>query len=271
VLLAFPGFSGWHAGGDAWVAREIFARAAEAHGMELIIVGIGTRTAEGTSYLQRSERFGDWDGYVSERLIAELDTRFRTNGRRAAAGHSTGGWNALAFALHHPDLVDAVGASSPDPPDLDAWLLDDAGRVRPEWMGWMRAEAALGGRGQFVSWAAAWSPDDSERGFAWPVELASGALRPEVYARWQEASLASFVRTPAGRRAARKLSGAIAITAGQSDEFALFEPSERFVATLGQAEVDVRWTPTELGHFGHEERFEPLAQLIAERLGASAD
>ena len=35
--------------------------------------------------------------------------------------------------------------------------------------------------------------------------------------------------------------------------------------------IEHRWVPTELGHFGHEERFEPLAEVIAERLTADRE
>lgn len=267
VIYAFPGFSGWHARGDAWGQRALFDREGEALGVEVIVVGVGTRTAEGSSYLQRSTRFGDWDGFVSARMIAAIDQRFRTLPTRATIGHSTGGWNALAAALHHPDVFTAAAASSPDAPDLDAWLLDgDA--MRPEWLTWLRAESRLGGRGQFVSYAAAWSPDEAAAsGLAWPVDLASGALVPAVYDRWRRASLAAELRTDEGLRQARALSGRIAITTGRRDEFALFAPSERYVAALRAAAVETAWVPTDLGHFGAgPERFTPLVRFLLERV-----
>ena len=38
--------------------------------------------------------------------------------------------------------------------------------------------------GQLVSWAAEWSGDDSARGYAWPAEVGSGRLKPDVWKRW---------------------------------------------------------------------------------------
>ena len=263
VVFAFPGFSGWHAGGDAWRQRDLFDRLGEELGVEVLVVGVGTRTPEGSSYLQRSTRFGDWDGFVAQRMVAAIDQRFRTLPRRGTLGHSTGGWNALAAALHHPEVFSVAAASSPDAPDLDAWLLDGAA-MRPAWLGWLRAEARLGDRGQFVSYAAAWSPDPAQpRGFAWPVDLETGALRPEVYARWRAASLVEELRTAEGLRHARALSGRIAVTTGRADEFGLFAPSERYVEALRAAGINTAWFPTDFGHFRHgPERFGPLVRFL---------
>lgn len=263
VVLTFPGFSGWHASSDTWNARGIFEREGAAVGVEAIVVGVGTRTREGTSYLDSSARFGDWDAYVTRRLLPEIDARFRTTGVRAAVGHSTGGWNALHLAMQHPELVQVVGASAPDALDLDAWLLDAQRplHVDSDWLAWWRVEAALGQGGQFVSYAASWSPDTSPRGYAWPVDLDSGAVIPEVYAAWR-------ARSPINRLEQLKaLSGRVALTVGRHDEFRLFAPAERFALAAQAAGVELLWLPTDNGHFGNDEvRFAPLARFVMTQL-----
>ncbi|MCB9646500.1 MAG: hypothetical protein H6730_07860 [Deltaproteobacteria bacterium] len=268
VIFVFPGFSGWHANNNTWRQRALFERVGAEVGVEAILVGVSTRTPEGTSYLGSSAGFGDWDRYASRHLVEEIDARYRTLPRRGAVGHSTGGWNALALALAHPDVFSVAAASSPDALDLDAWLLDAEGTMRPKWLAWTRVEAALGGRGQMISYGAAWSPDPTAQGgFQWPVDLATGALRPEVYARWRAHSLAAALETEAGLAAARRLSGRLLITAGTKDEFGLYEPAERYAAALQAAGVEVQWLPTELGHFGGDEaRFTPVARFVYERL-----
>lgn len=273
VVLVFPGFSGWHANSNGWRARRILEREGAARGLEAIVVGVGTRTAEGTSYLDSSARFGDWDRYLTDRVLPALDQRYRTVPVRAAYGHSTGGWNAMAFATRHPDLVGVVASSSPDALDLDAWMLGPDGAIRREWLWWMRVEHDLGGPGQFTSYAAAWSPDESApRGLAWPVDFRTGALLPAVYARWQGRSPAAALSTEDGLRNARRLSGNVAVTVGRADEFGLYAPAERYVAALVQAGVEVRWLPTELGHFGaDEERWTPLLRFVVDRLAAALD
>lgn len=54
-----------------------------------------------------------WETYHLGELRALLEQEFRANGRYAVAGHSMGGFGALSYAARHPDLFDAVLASSP--------------------------------------------------------------------------------------------------------------------------------------------------------------
>ncbi len=267
VVFALPGFSGFHANNDAWRARSSFDEAAAEVGVEAIYVGVATRVVEGTSYFASSPRFGDWDAYFAHRLVPEIDQRFRTNGRRATVGHSTGGWNAIHLGIAHPELVHVVGASSPDPLDFEDWLRDGA-QLKPRWLAWLRAEEAMGGRGQFVSWAAAWSPDPTApRGFRWPADVVSGAIDETVYASWQAHSPFARLHSDAGRAGGAQLSGKLVITAGRTDEFDLFHPTARYVEALTAAGVEVAWLPTDLGHFGgDQDRWGPLARFVLRAL-----
>lgn len=259
VVFVFPGFSGHAAENDGFAARGLFDRLGAERGVEVIVVGVETRTPEGTSYLARSERFGDWERYVLERVLPEVDRRFRTAPARVAFGHSTGGWNALSLALRYPTLFAAVGASSPDPLDLDAWLLHE-GVAKPRWWHWQRAEQRLGGRGQFTSWAASWSPRGD--GFDWLFDD-QGTLRADVYARWKAASPLARLEAPG----VSSLSGRLFLTAGRRDMFDLFTPTQRFVEAARARGLAVAWVPTELDHFGAtDERFTPLVSFLLDRL-----
>jgi S-formylglutathione hydrolase FrmB len=271
VVFTFSGFGGGHAEGSAWSSRTIFDRLAGELGREVLIVSVETRVPEGSTYLQRSERFGDWETLVADRVVREIDARFRTLPQRATLGHSTGGWNALSIALRRPDVFSVACASSPDALDLDRWMLtDDRRAVRAEWVSWIRGEARLGGGGQFVSYAAAWSPDGSALGFAWPIDLETGALRRDVYDAWRRASPSAALETADGLARARRLSGRIAITSGRRDEFGIFEPAETFVTRAREAGVEIEWTPTDLGHFGElEPRFLPLVRFALAHLGTT--
>lgn len=265
VLFAFPGYSGSHVHGNAFRARARLDAISAETGIEVLFVGVETNMPEGPSYLDSSERFGDWDHYVSEHVPAVLDERFRTLSARGAIGHSTGGLNALNLALRHPDVVQTAAASSPDAPDLDVWMFDESGAVRPWIREWLRVEYALGNRGQMISYAANWSPDPSApHGYRWPVDPASGALERDVFARWRVRSPAADLATPEGLARAQRLSGRLLITTGRADEFGLFEPSEHYAAQLTEAGIEVRFIPTPWGHFDHEERLdEPFRFLLA--------
>jgi len=268
VAFALPGFSGLAAQNDGFGARALFDSLGAELGVEAIIVGVETRTPEGTSYLARSARFGDWESYFVQRVLPEIDRRYRTQPRRAVYGHSTGGWNAMSIALRFPGLFVAVGASSPDPLDLDLWLFDAHGALSPHWRAWALAERALGGRGQFTSWAASWSPRVDGLDDLLDVD---GDVRPSVLARWRAASPMSFVATPEGKESARRLSSRLFLTAGSADMFDLFRPTARFADALRAQGVDITWVPTALDHFGASDaRFTPLVRFLLERLAEPA-
>jgi pimeloyl-ACP methyl ester carboxylesterase len=268
VVFVFPGYSGLATRGNVWQRRTLFDSIGADAG-EAIFVGVRTRVAEGSSYLQRSRRFGDWDHFLAEHLVAEIDRRYRTNHRRGTIGHSTGGWMAIALATRHPDVFAAAAASSPDALDFGTWLLDPEGAIQPGFLGWMRTEDAMGGPGQFVSYGAAWSEVEgggtSRRGFAWPVDLDSGKLAPEVWARWVRASPAAELRADPTKT--KRLTGKLFLTAGTADEFGLFRPTEEYVKLLHQHGIAATWLPTDLGHFGKdEERFSPLLRGLLQAL-----
>jgi pimeloyl-ACP methyl ester carboxylesterase len=254
VVLVFPGFSGRAAENDGFSARQLFDSLGAEAGVEVLLVGVETRTFEGTRYLSTGALGGDWLAYVTKRLVPELDRRFRTQARRAAFGHSTGGWNALSLALAHPEFLEASAASSPDPLDLDVWLQHK--RARQRWASWQRAEERLQGRGQFHSWATSWSPDGRL------LFDEGGEVRPDVLAAWKRQSPAARLAS-----ASPRLSGRLFLTAGTKDMFGLYEPTFRFVEGARAGGLAVTWVPTELDHFGATEaRFTPLVRFLLEQL-----
>jgi S-formylglutathione hydrolase FrmB len=234
---------------------------------EALYVGVDTSTRAGSSYLVDGPLTGAWERFMVERVVPAVDAQLRTipsAEARALAGHSTGGFDAVSLALRRPEVFRAVGASSPDALDLAAWMLGDDGRARPLWLGWMRVEDAMGGAGQLTSYGADWSPDPSERrGFAWPVDLATGDVRPAVWARWLAQSPVTWLDQPDGLARARRLAGRIYLTCGRADEARLFAPAERFAQALERAGVARVWAPTAWGHLGHaRERWLPMLEHL---------
>ncbi len=243
VVFVLPGFGGHAFFNDGFSARGLFDAYLDT---PVILIGVETRTPEGTGYMT-----GAWEQYFVTRVVPEVEARFRTNGRRAAFGHSTGGWNTLSLALRHPELFSAVGASSPDPLDFDVWLFDASGSTRARWFYWQRAEQRLGGRGQFTSWALSWSNNT-------PLFDDDAVINRDVLAAWKRASPLSLLN---------KQKVPMFITAGRADMFDLFTPTERFVEAARAKRLDVTWAPTGLDHFGETEaRFTPLVKFLLERL-----
>ena len=202
---------------------------------EAILVMVDTTTKSGSSYLVDSPRTGAWDTYLAKRVIPEIDRRFRTiasRDGRATAGLSTGGAGSLMWGLRHPELIGVVTTSSPDGPDIIDWLF---GPPMPPWtMAMLRVEAATGGAGFFASYGNDWSPDDSPRGWALPVDLATGKLVPDVIAKWRaHGSPSSWLDDPA--RAAQikeAFDGRLCLSVGKKDEFGLYPALQKFADKL---------------------------------------
>lgn len=266
VIYALPGLGGTHTNGSANNARAILDAMGE---RDAIVVGVENVTAFGSSYLIDSPLTGAWGGFLPERVVGEIDRRYRTIATRegrAVIGHSTGGINAVSIGIAHPEVFGVIGASSPDALDFESWMLEE-GRVRPLWLTWLRFEAALGGMGQFASYASAWSPDPSApRGFAWPIDLESGALIEDVWSRWLAHSPVTWLDDPEALERARRFSDRIFLTCGSEDEARLFEPTRRFSEALDRAGITHAWVPTSFPHVGHDERFEPMIRYLLDRL-----
>lgn len=227
--------------------------AVEGANREAIMVAVNTRTTTGSSYLVDSPLTGQWDRYLNRTVPAEIDAVYRTiptGTARALAGQSTGGFNAVSFALVHPDRFGAVLASAPDGLDFESWLFDSSGRVHPVWLAWTRLEDALGGRGQMSSYAADWSPDPSvPRGYRWPFDLAGARAIPAVWERWQAWDPARMIQQPSTLAAARAhLAGRLFIASAKDDEFLLHEPARRFSRLLDRLELKHTWRPMEGAH-----------------------
>jgi S-formylglutathione hydrolase FrmB len=231
---------------------------------EAIVVGVDTSTRTGSTYLVDSPISGKWDAFFTNDLIPYIDAHYRTLPRRearAVVGHSTGGFNAVSYGLRHPELIGVIGASSPDGLDLPVWF--GAGGVKPWILGFARIEHGLGGAGQFVSYAADWSPSAS--GYDWPFD-ASGHLIDSVLARWIAQSPTTWVRDPARVAALKPFSGHIYLAVGDSDEFDLYPPTAAFSKTLTEAGIANELVVTHGGHGNRPQHLAAIARFCAAKL-----
>jgi S-formylglutathione hydrolase FrmB len=232
---------------------------------DTIVVAVDTSTNTGSTYLVDGATNGDWDTFFTRRLIPYVDAHYRTLARRRAraiTGHSTGGFNAVSYGMRHPDLIGAIAASSPDALDLSVWLTAD-GAVRPWIRDFARVERGMGGVGQFISYAANWSP--AEGGYDWLFDD-SGALVERVWQRWLASSPRSWLRDPARVAAIAPLSGHIYLTVGDSDEFDLGPPTVAFSEALTAAGIGNEIVVSAGGHDGTAEHMAAIAKFLAARL-----
>lgn len=231
---------------------------------DTIVVGVDTSTKTGSTYLVDSPTSGQWDTFFTKRLIPQIDAHYRTlprRGARAVIGHSTGGFNAVSYGLRHPELIGVIGASSPDGLDLPVWFGNEG--LRPWILGFARVEHGLGGAGQFVSYAADWSPSPS--GYDWPFD-AEDRLIDSVVARWTANSPTTWVRDPARAAALKAFSGHIYLTVGESDEFDLHPPTVAFSKTLTAAGIAHELVVTPGGHGTRAEHLAAIAKFCMAQL-----
>jgi S-formylglutathione hydrolase FrmB len=232
---------------------------------DTIVVAVDTSTTTGSTYLVDSATNGEWDTFFTRRLIPYIDANYRTLARRQArgiTGNSTGGFNAVSYGLRHPDLIGAIAASSPDGLDLSVWLTPD-GAVRPWIRDFARVERGLGGVGQFISYAANWSP--AEGGYDWLFD-ASGALVERVRQRWLANSPREWLRDPARVAAIAPLSGRIYLTVGERDEFDLQPPTVAFSKALTAAGIGNELVISAGDHASTAEHMAAIVKFLTAKL-----
>ncbi|MEZ4359177.1 MAG: alpha/beta hydrolase [Kofleriaceae bacterium] len=232
---------------------------------DTIVVALDTSTTTGSTYLVDSATNGAWDTFFTRRLIPYVDAKYRTLARRQArglVGNSTGGFNAVSYGLRHPELIGAIAASSPDGLDLSVWLTPD-GAVRPWVRSFARVEQRLGGVGQFISYAANWSPANG--GYDWLFD-ASGAVVEPVRRRWLAHSPREWLRDPARVSAMLPLSGQIYVTVGRHDEFDLDTPASSFSEALTAAGIRNELVVTDGDHASTAEHMAGIVRFMEAKL-----
>lgn len=81
-----------------------------------------------SSYSVNSANTGPYGDALLEEVIPFLEHRFRIIAKpyaRLVEGASTGGWEALALQLYHPDYFGGAWVFNPDPIDFHRWQLID--------------------------------------------------------------------------------------------------------------------------------------------------
>ena len=254
VVYVLPGFSGNDSGGSVGL---VFQAADEAPSeRQAIFVGVNIATKFAVSYLVKSPLSGDFDSFLSERVTAFIDGKYRTIAEatsRGLIGQSTGGLGVISLALRHSDRFGIVAVSSSDALDFASWmLLPDGRHIVPLALDLLRLDDAFGPPGQMASYAADWSPDPKSRwGVRWPANPSTGEIIAEVWQRWLKQSPSELIKDPVILNAAReRLSGKIYLAAGTADDFDLFAPTKLFSEELLAAGVNNRFVPDGENHGG---------------------
>jgi S-formylglutathione hydrolase FrmB len=203
---------------------------------EAVMIGPDCLTSLGGSQYLNSTATGRYEDYVVEELVPWARTRYRT-GPTVALGTSSGGYGALVLSLRHPEVFSALGSNAGDayfeycyPADFPVAFreLRRSGgpeaflrRVFTEYTSGFGPSSPVGKTISMMAYASAYSPIDGEPGrFDLPFDLETGALRPEVWARWLAWDPVRMIERPPYDEAARRLS-LLYLDGGLRDEFGL--------------------------------------------------
>src|SRR6185295_5491611 len=124
----------------------------------------------------------------------------------------------------------------------------------------------LGGAGQFISFAAEWSPTPG--GYDWPFD-SQGRYIDSVLQRWIANSPTTLLRDPRRAAAAKPFSGYIYLTVGELDEFDLHPPTVKFSQQLNAAGIAHELVITQGGHGNLAQRMAAVGRFCASKLAAA--
>lgn len=153
---------------------------------EMILVMPNAYTAFAGSMYSSSVTTGDWETYVADELVAEIDRRYRTIPDRASrglTGHSMGGYGAMRIGMKRPDVFGSLYVMSPCCMEARMEVAGSMERAEGITSFEQLAEADFAVRAVFAS-AAAWSPNPDRPPFYLDLPTDGGQARPDVLARW---------------------------------------------------------------------------------------
>ncbi len=252
---------------------------------EAVVVAPDCLTTLGGSQYLNSTATGRYEDHVLQEVIPWARERFRT-GPIGLLGTSSGGFGSLVLALRHPDVVQAAASNAGDSAFEYTYTQDFPVAFRalqkaggPEALLRRVLAEPTPGFGphhpdiralETMAYASCYSPVDSEPGrFELPFDLETGALRPEVWARWLEWDPIRMIGTERYGAALRRLRY-VYVDGGTQDEYGL-DLGARIFAARGQAlGAVVEHEQFDGGHFDSVPRYDGMfRRLLAALTGPS--
>lgn len=187
----------------------------------------------GGSQYVNSSAVGNYDDYIVQELVPFIDQNYRTTGRRAVMGGSSGGIGAFTLAAKHPHVFEAFADHSGDSGFESCYLNDIPKFVQAmekydyDVKSFIRQIPDIQPKGDdfntilnFVAMSACYAPNqDSALGFDLPFDAYTGALRPDVWAKFQQHDPVRMVEPYADNLRKLRL---LYIDCGKKDQFHLY-------------------------------------------------
>jgi len=205
------------------------------------------------SYAVNSANVGPYGDAITEELYPYVEKTFRAIGEpwaRVVYGGSTGGWEALAQQVFHPDYFNGAWVACPDPIDFHAYALtnlyDDKnafyansawkqvpqpmrreldGTISSVMEDAIRFELVLGTKGrsaeQYDIWQAVYSPVGEDGYPKLILDPRTGAIDRQVAEYWKEHYDLDYIMQRDWKTLGTKLIGKLHFAVGDLDNFYL--------------------------------------------------
>jgi S-formylglutathione hydrolase FrmB len=252
---------------------------------EAVLVAPDCLTTLGGSQYLNSTATGRYEDYVVEEIVPWVREKYRT-GPCAVLGTSSGGFGSLVLGLRHPDLFRAVGSNAGDAYFEYSYLPEFPRVVRqlrrsggPEALLAKVLSVHTSDFGpenpeiqclEMMGYAACYSPIESAPGqFELPFDLETGALRPDVWARWLAWDPVRMVGTDGYRAALRKLAY-VYVDGGSRDEYFLDLGARIFAAEARRQGGPVEFHEFDGVHQDSGPRYDVMIPKLLAALGFPA-
>lgn len=224
-----------------------------ARAQEMIIVNPDAYSLFDGSFYSTSVTAGDWETFIADELVREIDNRYRTLAKRESrglGGHSMGGYGTLRIAMKHPDVFGAMYALSAccamDKGDANEQMATAATYTTREQV----AALKYPNKGTLAR-AAAWSPNPKNAPLFLDLPVKDGVGRPDIQAKWLENSIIPMMEKSGSNL---KRYAAVKFDVGTMDN--LLAPNRQIDAAMTKAGIPHMFETYEGDHNGR----------IAERL-----
>jgi enterochelin esterase family protein len=249
---------------------------------EAVMVGPDCLTTLGGSQYLNSSATGRYEDYVVEEVIPFVRQRYRT-GPVAVMGTSSGGYGSLMLTLRHPEVFRAAGSNAGDAffeycytPDFPIAFREFQKAGGPEKLLEKMLSEPTPGFGprepraqalEVMAYSSSYSPIEGEPGrFDLPFDLVTGAIRPDVWARWLSWDPVRMVADPRYQEAARSVPYWY-VDGGAKDEYALDLGARIFADAARRAGARVDLELFEGAHFDATPRYEVIIPRLLSALG----
>ncbi len=285
AVMLLPGFAATHQsmlGYSPWKPNTVERFEAQILAKETrpaILVMPDASNRWGGSQFLDSAATGAYQTYLCDEVWPHVDKTFRTIPKRdgrAVIGRSSGGFGALRMAMDRPDVVGAVGSHCGDAAfevSMRPMLTNAAIAIRQAGGLTAFAERVVQGGprggGEFdaifvLACSAAYAPSKSAPPHCdLPMHVGTGALVPDVWARWIEHDPLTRIEKGAP---ALKTMATIFLDSGNRDEHGLQFAALAMRDEMKRVGVDCVCEEYDGGHRGTSYRYERSLPLLLESL-----